>query len=71
MDNAISRERGIPKKVALRKLVKPVTSKNYIAVVSWDPRLPPIDTIQQKRWRAMTLDPYLKQVLPEAPLVAY
>ena len=71
LDNAISRARDIPKKVALRKVVKPVSSKRPIAVVSWDPRLPPIDTVQQKNWRAMTLDPYLKQVFPEAPLVAY
>ena len=71
VDFAISRARDIPRKVALRKVVKPVSSKRPIAVVSWDPRLPPIDTIQQKHWRAMTLDPYLKQVFPEAPLVAY
>ena len=48
VDFAISRARDIPRKVALRKVVKPVSSKRPIAVVSWDPRLPPIDTIQQK-----------------------
>ena len=71
IDDAITKARNIPRSIALRKVVKPVLSKRPIAVVSWDPRLPPIDTIQQKHWRAMTLDPYLKQVFPEAPLVAY
>ena len=37
-----------------------------------DPRLPPLDAIQQKHYRAMTsLDPYLKEVFPEPPLVAF
>ena len=71
IDNAISKARNIPRSVALKKVVKTVSSKRPIAVVSWDPRLPPIDTIQQKHWRVMTLDRYLKQVFPEAPLVAY
>ena len=71
IDDAISKARNIPRSVALREVVKPISSKRPIAVVSWDPRLPPIDTIQQKHWRVMTLDPYLKQVFPEAPLVAY
>ena len=38
-------------------------------MVSWDPRLPHMEAIQQKHWRAMTtLDPYLKEVFPEPPL---
>ena len=71
IDSAISKARKIPQIIAFRKVVKPVLSKKPIAVVSWDPRLPPIDTIQQKHWRVMALDPYLKQVFPEAPLVEY
>ena len=43
-----------------------------VFVISWDPRLPPLEPIQQKHWRAMTtLDPYLKEVFPEPPLLAY
>ena len=40
-------------------------------MVSWDPWVPPMEKIQQKHWRAMSsLDPYLKEVFPEAPLIA-
>ena len=72
IDGAISKARSIPREIALRKVVKNTQSKRPVAVVSWDPRLPPMDKIQQKHWRAMTaLDPYLNEVYPEAPLVAY
>ena len=69
---AISKARNIPRHIALQKVVKPSQQKRPISVVSWDPRLPSIDGIQNKHYRAMTsLDPYLKEVYPEAPLVAY
>ena len=62
----------IPRIIALRKVVKLENKKRPIAVVSWDPPLPPIDTIQQKHRRGLTsLDPYLKQVFPEPPLLTY
>ena len=61
----------ISRNIAIRKVVKPILPKRPLAVVSWDSRLPPINTIQQKHWRVVALDPYLKQVVPEAPLVAY
>ena len=41
-------------------------------MVTFDPRLPSIPAIQQKQCRSMTLtDPYLKEVFPEPPLVAF
>ena len=59
-------------KARRQKVVKPSQQKRPISVVSWDPRLPSIDAIQNKHYRAMTsLDPYLKEVYPEAPFVAY
>ena len=69
---AISKARNIPRYIALQKVVKTSLQKRPISVVSWDPRLPSIDAIQKKHYRAMTsIDPYLKEVYPEAPLVAY
>ena len=69
---AISKARSIPRHIALQKVVKPSHQKRPISVVSWDPRLPNIDATQKKHYRAMTsLDPYLKEVYPEVPLVAY
>ena len=72
IDSAIQRARNIPRDIALRKVVKTKHTERPVAVVSWDPRLPHIDPIQEKHWRAMTsLDPHLKEVYPEAPLLAY
>jgi hypothetical protein len=69
---AISKARNIPRHIGLQKVVKPSHQKRPISVVSWDPRLPNIDATQQKNYRAMTFpDPYLKEVYPEVPLVAY
>ena len=53
-------------------MVQPLHSKRPLAVVSWDPRLPPSDPFQQKHWHPMEfLDPYLKQVFPEPPVRRY
>ena len=69
---ALNKARNIPRDIALKKVVKPSHQRRPIAVVSWDPRLPSIDAIQQKHYRSMTsLDPYLKEVYPEAPIIAY
>ena len=69
---AILKARNIPKDISLKKVVKPSHQRRPIAVVSWDPRLPSIDAIQQKQYRAMTsLKPYLKEVFAEAPIIAY
>ena len=63
VDGAINKARNIPRNIALKKVVKTKQSRRPVAVVSWDPRLPPMDKIQQKHWRAMSsLDPYLKEV---------
>ena len=72
VDTAIARARAIPRKKALQYVVKFPDSKRPVFVVSWDPRLPSVDAIQKKHWRAMTtLDPYLSEVFPKPPLVAH
>ena len=72
IDGAINKAVDIPRDIALRKVVKPSHTKRPIAVVSWDPRLPPIDQIQPKHWRSMThFDPHLKRVFPEPPMLGY
>ena len=48
IDGAIIKARDIPRSIALRKVIKPPHSKRPDAMVSWDPRLPSIDMIQQK-----------------------
>ena len=70
--SAIKRARSITREKALRCVVKPSTTKRPVFVVSWDPRLPSILDLQNKHWRSMiTLDPYLKEVFPKPPLLAF
>jgi hypothetical protein len=72
VDAAIARARKVLRSEALKYVVKNTQSRRPVFVVSWDPRLPSIDAIQQKHWRAMvSLDPYLKETFKEPPLVAY
>ena len=72
IEAAIDKARKIDRKQAIKRVVKPQTTRRPVFVVSWDPRLPLLEPIQQKHWRAMTtLDPYLKEVFPEPPLLAY
>jgi hypothetical protein len=69
---AIAKARAIPRQQALRKVVKTNNQTRPVFVVSWDPRLPSIDTIQKKHWRAMTtMDPYLREVFPQPPITAF
>ena len=69
---AINKARSIPRHIALRPVARDTTNKRPVFVVSWDPRLPSISAIQNKHWRSMSLvDPYLKEVFPDPPLVAY
>ena len=40
-------------------------------MATWDPRLPPLSPDLEKHWRSIvTMDPYLKKVFPEPPIVA-
>ena len=72
VEAAIVKAKAIPRHIALKQVIKNKQSRRSVFVVSWDPRLPSINAIQQKHWRAMiTLDPYLKEVFPYPPMTAY
>ena len=51
--------------------MKNVKAKGPVLVHTYDPRLPPIASIQAKHWRTMTRDSYIKEVFPRPPLTAY
>ena len=69
---AIEKARKIPRSEPLKKVIQSEPSRRPKLVVSFDPRLPNIPSIQQKHWRAMVnLDCYLGEVFPEPPLTAY
>ena len=72
VDAAIARAKTIPRSEAIKKVAKPNNDTvRPILVVPYDPRLPAISTIVKKHWRSMTTDPYLKEVFPLPPMVAY
>ena len=57
---------------ATKEVVNTKKSRRPVFSVSWDPRLPSINALTKKHWRVMiALDPYLKEVFPEPPFVAY
>ena len=72
VDSAIARARAIPRAKALRYVVTHKQTRRPVCVVTHDPRLPDIKTIQLKHWRRMKYAyPYLEEVFPEPPLVAF
>ena len=70
---AIRKEKHLQRKEALKRVVKDKSeTRRPVLVVTYDPRLPAITTMVNKHWRAMCReDPYLKEVFPKPPLVAY
>ena len=72
IDGAIRRARAIPRAKALLRVAKPNHCKRPIYSVTWDPRLPNLQSLQGKHWRSMTLtSPYMREVFPEPPMIAY
>ena len=71
VNNAIEKDRSIPRQEALKKVVQSKDSKRPVFVISFDPRLPSISAIIQKHWRTMSKDPRLAEIFPLPPMVAY
>ena len=63
INSAIDRARGIPRNIALRRVLKKKEDRRPVFALTYDPRMPPIQTIQAKHWRSMVSeDPYLAEV---------
>ena len=72
VDAAINRARTIPRAQALKRVDRPTQLRRPVNVVTFDPRLPSIQKIHQKYWKGMTeKNPYLENLFPEPPLVAF
>ena len=62
----------IPRNFALLKITNKKSEKRPVFVLKYDPRLPPVQSIQAKHWRSMTAqDCHLKEVFSEPPMTAY
>ena len=72
VDPAISKAQDVPRSRALLKGKNKQTMRRPVFAVKYDPRLPAIQSIQAKHWRAMTShDQYLASVFPDPPLTAF
>ena len=71
IDSAIEKARKVPRSEALKRVSKQKSANRPVFVINYDPRLPSIPSIVKKHWRSMTLDPRLKEIFPDPPLVAY
>ena len=71
IQNAIHKARLIPRLEALRKVERPKNNQRPVFVIGYDPRLPSITQIVNRHWRTMQQDPYMAEVFPQPPLVAY
>ena len=62
----------VPRQKAIKKTKSRDAKKRPIFALDYDPRLPGIQAIQAKHWRAMIAqDQYLEQVFPEPPLTGF
>ena len=72
INSAIERAQSVPRSEAIKPVWRDTTSRRPVFVATWDPRLPSLSPILNRHWRTMiTMDPYLKKVFPEPPLVAF
>ena len=72
IDSAIDKARRVPRKIALRKVLKPSKNEGPIFAVTFDPRLPSLGNIMAKHWRSMvSRNKYLEEVFKRPPLIAY
>ena len=71
INTAIDKARQISRSKALEKVVRNKTTDRPVFVIHYDPRLPSINSIVKKHYRVMIQDPRMKEIFPDAPLIAY
>ena len=73
VNREINKAKQVPRQEALKKVTKNKEEvRGPVLALTYDPRLPSVPSLVGKHWRAMCReDPYLKEVFPKPPLVAY
>ena len=70
IDASIYKARLIPRHKAVKKVKETTKQKGPVFVMTYDPRLSPIGSIQAKHWRSMTIkNRYLSEVFKRPPLL--
>ena len=67
----LDKAKSISRKRALKKVTNKKKNERPVLAVSYDPRLPSLQSSIAKHWRSMTQDSYLKEVFKDHPLVAF
>ena len=70
ISKAFERVKPISRTVALQKVKKEVI-KRPILRLQYDPRLPNISNILYRFWKVMTVNPIMKKIFPEPPMVCW
>ena len=70
IEEAIVRISRLDRKSALQRVVRKTTERS-IFTTTYHPALPSFTTILNKSWKIMVKDPYLREVFPQPPMVAY
>jgi hypothetical protein len=68
VEAALDKAKSISRKRALKKVTNKKKNERPVLAVSYDPRLPSLQSSIAKHWRSMTQDSYLKEVFKEPPL---
>ena len=72
IDFSLEKARKVPRIKAIKKTQNRAAKKRPVFALDYDPRLPGLQAIQAKHWRAMIAqDQYLEEVFPEPPLTAF
>ena len=73
IDRSIEKAKKIPRKVALMKVEEKKTTENRpIFITKYDPRMPVLQPILAKHWRAMKIqDKYLSECIIKPPMTAF
>ena len=72
VDFSLDKARKVPREKAIKKINIRANKKHPVFALDYDPRLPGLQAIQAKHWRAMIAqDQYLEEVFPEPPLTAF
>ena len=70
IDSALTRASLVDRNEALKK-VQPTPNNRTVFALDYHPALPSIASTIKSSWNLMVKDPYLKEVFPKPPMVAY
>ena len=71
IEAALTKAKLVDRNTALKRVLKDKDQDRVVFALTFDPRLPSISSIIHRHWRSMTLDPWMHEVFPAPPMVAF